>query len=126
MLARICGRDKRVSDVIKLPGDEQLAASLSKLFYKEEESIGQQQPSSSFFPFSLALRLRWVTRKTCRWTSSQRSLFFRWAETCAFIYFPVVSTSVKSRFCKRMFYVTRHATLRNLGISSAFKKHRLD
>lgn len=26
MLARICGRDKRVPDVIKLPGEEQPAA----------------------------------------------------------------------------------------------------
>ena len=126
MLAWICGWDKRVPDVIKLPGEEQLAASLSKLFYKEEESIGQRQPSSPFSPFFLALRLRWVTRKTCRRTSSQRSLFFRWAETCAFIYFPIVSTFVKSRLCKRIRELRGTQRFATPGISSAFKKHRLN
>jgi len=86
VLARICGRDKRVLDVIKLPREEEPAASQSELFHEEEESIGQQRrpyPPPSLF---LLLTAIWKTRGR---TSSQRSLFFHRAETCAFIYFPM-------------------------------------
>lgn len=52
VLARICGRDKRVPDVIKLPREKEPAALRSELFHEEEEeSIGQQRrpyPPSSF------------------------------------------------------------------------------
>jgi len=49
VLARICGRDKRVLDVIKLPWEEELAASQSELLHEEEESIGQQRRDPILF-----------------------------------------------------------------------------
>lgn len=82
MLARICGRDKRVPGVIKFPGEQQPGSFAVGNFPTRRRRINRAAATASFLSlFSLA-----VTRETCRRTSSQRSLFFRQAENSLCIY----------------------------------------
>jgi len=125
MLARICGRDKRVPDVIKLPGEEQLAASLSKLFYKEEESIGQRQPtefSVLFFLPCIAVTLGYA--ENLQTDELATKFVFPLGRNLRIYLLPDSEHLGKITPLQNDTRITQRFAI--LGISSVFKKHRLN
>jgi len=88
MLARICGRDKRVPGVIKLPGEQQPALQSGTFLREEEESIGQQRPR----PFSPSFPLRLRGKLADGRARNEVCFSARQKILCAFIYFPLDET----------------------------------